>query len=166
MDFFDKFVRKLTLRTAYIGQAALAGVMFVIVANILLRRIWKPLPGTVEIVEILGAVLLALGVAYCAVTKGHIAVGVLVEKLSDRKEAVVESVTSFISLFFIGLLAWETMVYGSKMMEKGYTTAHLLIPLYPFIYLVGFGFIMLALVLLMDFVKSLMAIVILKGSEE
>lgn len=166
MDVLEKLIRGLTWKTAQIGQVALAGTMVIIVANIIMRQFWRPLAGTVEIVEILGAVLLALGVAHCAVKKGHIAVGVLVEKLSERKEAIVESAVNFIALIFVGLLAWETLVYGSKMMGRGYTTAHLLIPLYPFIYLVGFGFVMLTVVLLLEVIKCLVAAAVLKGSEE
>ncbi len=166
MEVLEKFIRELTWKTAQIGQVALAGVMFIIVANIITRQFGRPIAGTVEIVEILGAVLLAMGVAYCAVKKGHIAVGVLVEKLSERKEAIVEGTVNFIAFIFIGLLAWETLVYGTKMMERGYTTGHLLIPLYPFIYLVGFGFVMLAVVLLLEVIKCLVAAAVLKGSEK
>ncbi|MDO9574568.1 MAG: TRAP transporter small permease [Candidatus Contubernalis sp.] len=166
MESLEKLVRGLTWRTAQIAQVALAAVMFVIVANIILREFWRPLPGTVEIVEILGAVLLALGVANCAVKKGHIAVGVLVDKLSPRKEALVESAVNFVALIFISLLAWETLYYAGQMMRRGYSTAHLLIPLHPFIYLVGFGFVMLAVVLLLESVKCLVAFSTYKGSEE
>ncbi len=166
MESLEKLVRGLTWRTAQIAQVALAAVMLVIVANIILREFWRPLPGTVEIVEILGAVLLALGVANCAVKKGHIAVGVLVDKLSPRKEALVESAVNFVALIFISLLAWQTIYYAGQMMRRGYTTAHLLISLYPFIYLVGFGFVMLAAVLLLESVKCLVAFSTFKGSEE
>ena len=166
MEGLEKIIRALTWKTAQIGQVALAGVMFLIVANIIMRQIYRPIAGTVEIVEILGAVLLSMGVAYCAFKKGHIAVGFLVEKLSERKEAVVESVVNFIALIFVGMLAWETVVYGIKMMERGYTTGHLMIPLYPFIILVGFGFFMLAAVLLLEVIKCLVAAAVLKGSEK
>lgn len=166
MEGLEKFIQGLTWRTAQIGQIALAGVVFIIVGNIIMRQFWRPIAGTVEIVEILGAVLLAMGIAHCAVKKGHIAVGILVEKLSELKEALVESVTNFIAFIFISLLAWETLVYGAKMMERGYTTGHLLIPLYPFIFLVGIGFVMLAIVLLLEVIKCLIAVAVLKGSEK
>ncbi len=165
MEALEKIVRKLTWRTSQLGQLALAGATFVIVANIIMRFFWKPLPGTVEIAEILGAVILSLGVAYCAFMKGHIAVGVLVDNLSKRKEAAVDIIVNLISLFFSGLLAWETLVYATRMMGRGYTTAHLQLPLYPVIYLVGFGFIMLTVVLLRDVVNSLLVILQKKGSE-
>ncbi len=165
MDFINGFVKTLTAWTARVGQVALAAAMLIIVANIILREVWKPLPGTVEVVEIMGALLLSLGVAYCAVDKGHIAVGILVDKLPELKEAVVELVVSAISFFFASLLAWEMASYATSMMQRGYTTGHLLIPLYPFIYVVAFGFLMLALVLLRDILEAIRGIVLLKGRD-
>ncbi len=165
MDFISGFVKTLTTWTARVGQIALAAAMLIIVANIILREIWKPLPGTVEVVEIMGALLLSLGVAYCALDKGHIAVGLLVDKLPEFKEAVVELVVSSISFFFSSLLAWEMASYATSMMQRGYTTGHLLIPLYPFIYVVAFGFLMLALVLLRDILEAIRGIVLLKGRD-
>jgi len=163
MALLEKIVRTFTLRTAQIGQVALAAVMFLIVANVLMRIPWKPVPGTVELTEILGAVLLTMGVAYCQIVKGHIFVSVLVERFSPRVQGIIDAFTAIIALFFSSALAWETVVFAGRMMKRGYATAHLLIPIYPFIYLVGFGFVMLAIVLLRDFLKAV--ILAVKGSE-
>jgi TRAP-type C4-dicarboxylate transport system permease small subunit len=163
MNSFDKFVRILTMRTAQVAQLVLAFVMFIIVANVFTRRLGSPIPGTVEIVEMSGAVLLALAVAYTAILKGHIMVGVLVERFSPRLQAATELVVSAVSLYFSFLLARETFVFASRMMQRGYTTGHLLLPVAPSIYLVGFGFAMLVLVLFRDLLKAM--ITVIKGSE-
>jgi TRAP-type C4-dicarboxylate transport system permease small subunit len=163
MGILDKLVRMITWRTAQIGQAALAAVMFLIVANILSRMPWRPVAGTVELTEILGAVLLATGVAYCQMMKGHIFVGVLVEKFPPRVQGVVDSIVSIVSLFFAGLLAKETIAFGVRMAQRGYATPDLKIPISPVIYLVAFGFLMLAVVILRDLIKAI--IMIIKGSE-
>lgn len=159
----EKFVSALTVRTAQVAQIALFFAMFIIVANVI-TRIWgKPVPGSVELVEMSGAVLLGMAVAYTALMKGHIMVGVLVERFSPRAQAVVDLFTSAIALIFIYFLSRETFFFGIRMAERGYTTGSLRLPMAPSIYLVGFGFAMLALVLLMDTVKS--AIMVTKGSE-
>ncbi|MEW5921118.1 MAG: TRAP transporter small permease [Bacillota bacterium] len=164
MNFFERFVRTLTWRTAQVGQVALAAAMFIIVANVISRIPWKPVPGTVEIVEMAGAVLLGMGVAYTAAMKGHIMVGVLVEKFSPRIQAIVDVFTHVLALYFTYILARETIVYAARMMARGYVTANLLLPVYPAIYLVAFGFIMLALVVFKDLLKA--AIMAVKGSEK
>jgi TRAP-type C4-dicarboxylate transport system permease small subunit len=162
-NLFDRFVHALTLRTAQAAQLVLAFVMFIIVGNVISRIWWKPIPGTVELVEMSGAVLLALAVAYTAIMKGHIMVGVLVDRFPPRMQAAADIVVNTIALVFSFLLARETYVFGARMMQRGYTTGHLLLPIAPSIYLVAFGFTMLTLVLFRDLLKAVVAVT--KGSE-
>lgn len=164
MKYLDKFMEALSWRISQVAQAALLTVMVLIVANIIVREPFKPIPGTVEMVEILGAIILGLGVAYCQQKKGHIAVSVLVNRFSERKQALVDSITSVLAIFFMGLLSWEMIRYAGSMLARGYTTGHLEIPIAPFIYVVAAGFIMLALVMFKDFLKAIT--IALKGSEQ
>jgi TRAP-type C4-dicarboxylate transport system permease small subunit len=163
MAIIDKIVRALIWRTAQVGQIALVAVMALIVANVLLRIPGNPVPGTVEMTEILGSILLALGVAYTTLVKGHIFVSVLVDKFPPRIQYLVDSLTNIIALFFVYLLARETFVFAARMASRGYSTAHLLLPVAPSIYIVAFGFTMVGVVLLLDLVKSLIKVV--KGVE-
>lgn len=137
--------------------------MLIIVINVIIRIPWKPLPGTVELVEMSGAILLAAAIAYTALMKGHIAVGVLVDRLPVRVQAAVEILTSAVSLLFSSFLARETFLFAMRMSQRGYTTPNLLIPIAPAVLLVAFSFAMLALVLLLNLVKA--AAVLFKGSE-
>lgn len=163
LNLFDRFVQSLTWRTAQVAQIALFFSMAIIVANVIARIPWKPVPGTVEIVEMSGAVLLGLGVAYTAIMKGHIAVGVLVDTLPPRIQALVDTFVSAVSLFFTSILAWQIYNYALTSSQRGYTTGFLYIPLAPSIYLVAFGMFMVALVLFRDLLKALVALV--KGGE-
>ncbi len=163
IDNFERFVNMLATRTSQLAQVALVFAMAIIVANVVLRIPWRPVPGTVELVEISGAILLSLGIAYTAMMKGHIAVGILVEKLPERIQAIIDFIINTIALLFSCILAWEVFSYAASSMQRGYTTGHLNLPLAPYIYLVGFGLSMLALVLLKDMLKALVLAV--KGCE-
>ncbi len=154
ISLLEKFVHNLTLRTAQAAQLAMVLAMLIIVANVILRIPWKPIGGTVELVEMAGALLLALGVAYTAMTKGHIMVGILVDRFPPRIQGIVDLFVTSISLFFSFILARELLFYAINMMEKGYETGHLKIPMAPSIFIVSFGFMMLALVLLLDLIKA------------
>jgi len=154
ITLFEKFVHNLTLRTAQVAQLAMVLAMLIIVANVILRVFWKPIGGTVELVEMAGAILLALGVAYTAMTKGHIMVGILVDSFPPRLQGIVDLVINSIALFFSFILARELLLYAISMLEKGYETGHLKIPLAPSIFIVSFGFMMLALVLFLDLIKA------------
>lgn len=159
----EKIVNTLTWRTAQAAQLAMVLIMLIIVANIVLRQFWRPLGGTVELVEMAGAVLLALGVAYTALKKGHIMVGILVERLPARLQGTVEFIVSLLALFFCALLAREISFYAWNMMQRGYETGHLRMPLAPSIFIVAFGFFMLGLVLFLDLCKA--AVKISRGSD-
>ena len=159
----ERYVQALVWRTSQIAQVALFLSMAIIVANVLLRIPWKPIPGTVEIVEMLGAVLLALSVAYTGIMKGHIMVGVLIDRFSPRVQAAVDIFVSIVSLFFTYVLGRAIVSFAASSLASNYTTGFLYIPIAPAIYLVAFGFLLLALVLLLDLAKA--AVILFRRSE-
>ncbi len=163
LNLFERFVQILTWRTAQVAQLAMVVVMTITVTNVIIRIPLRPIGGAVELVEMSGAVLLGLGVAYTAIMKGHIMVGVLVERFSPRVRGAIELIVCIISLFFSYILARELLYFAYDRMIAGYETGHLKVPIAPSIYIVAFGFIMLALVLLLDMIKA--AITVIKGSE-
>lgn len=142
-------------RTSQFAQFALVLVMLVIVANILMRIWWKPLPGSYELVEIMGAVILSMGAAYCAIARGHVTVSLLLDKLSRKKQSAVDIFTSFISFIFISAIGWGLLKYAKMTYVRGLETSTLSIPLYPVYFLVAAGLIMLAITALLQLIKSI-----------
>lgn len=159
----ENVVQKLTQLTVRLAQVAMVFAMLVIVANVFLRVPFQPIGGTVELVEMAGAILLGLGVSYTAMMKGHITVGIFVDKLPLKMQALFGLLVNLIAFFFTFLLARELFNYAINMMQRGYQTGHLHIPVAPSIFLVAFGFVMLALVILVDLLKA--GSVLVKGSE-
>lgn len=149
----------LSLRLSEVGQAALFLIMLLIIGNIVLRYFWAPIKGTYEIVEILGALFLALGAAYCSATRSHIAVDFLVEKLSQRKQTVIDIFSNLISFVFITFISWGVMGYAWTIYHRGRETAALGIPLYPVCYLVSFGMYLLALVVLVELIRLIVVMI-------
>lgn len=163
MKVFERFVNKLSVMTVKISEVSLIFIMIVIVANVITRIRWKPVPGTVELVEMAGGIMLATAIAYTSYKKGHIMVSVLMEKFSVRVQGIVGSVISTLSLVFIILLTKEAYVFAGRMLSRSYVTGHLNIPLAPSIYLVGTGFLMVCLVIVLDILKA--AITAVKGKK-
>jgi len=163
LNSFERLVQGLTWRTAQVAQVALFVVMAITVANVIIRVPFSPMGGAVELVEMSGAVLLGLAVAYTAIMKGHIMVGVLVERFSPRMQGLIDLITSILALFFSYILAREILFFAYDRMVAGYVTGHLRLPIAPSIYLVAFGFIMLVLVLTLDLIKAVT--IVIKGSE-
>jgi hypothetical protein len=67
---------------------------------------------------------------------------------------VIEIFVSAVALFFTSVLTVEIFRFGTRMLQRGYVTGHLQLPIAPAIYLVAFGFLMLALVLLRDLLMA------------
>lgn len=155
MNKLEKFTNALARRSSQLGEIAMVLAMGVIVTNIVMRAVWKPLPGSYELVEIMGAVILSLGVGYCAVARGHVTVTLMVDKLSIRKQAAVDMLTSLISLVFISAVGWGLLRYAGTALKKGLETSTLSIPLYPVYLLVAAGLILLAMTALVEFLKSI-----------
>jgi len=83
--------------------------------------------------------------AYCQVEKGHISVGLLVERLSRRQQAVVDSITYTIALVMCTVTIWRTVVKGIYVFEENPVSAILRIPDAPFVMLVAFGWFILVI---------------------
>jgi len=130
-------------------------MMLLVVGNIMLRIVWRPIFGTYDFVMFLGSVVVAFALAYCAIQGGHVAVDILVARFSPRTQAIIDSSTSILSIGIFAIIAWQCSVYGTDMWRTGEVSMSVHIPFYPFVYGVGFGCAVLGLVLLADLFKSL-----------
>lgn len=138
-----------------IGQGFLIAMFLLVCANILLRIIWQPIRGTFEIVELLGSVVVSCSIAYCALQKGHVAIGFIVERFSPRTQAIIDIVAGIISFGLFIIIVWQLGEYGTRMWRAGETSLLLGIPLYPFAYCAGFGCLLITIVILIDLSNAL-----------
>jgi TRAP-type C4-dicarboxylate transport system permease small subunit len=141
------------------GGGALVGIAIVVTVNVLIRIGWRPIAGVYELVSFLGGMMIALGVGWCAVEKGNVAIGVLVERFSPRVQAIVRSITTSLSLLIVAIIAWHSVVFGTAVRVRGYASDVLDIPVFPFIYAIAVGFGVLGLVLLIELFNWLAKVV-------
>ena len=165
MEGLERFVYWVTHRLSMVAQTALFLIMLIILANIVMRYFWAPIKGTYEMVEVLGALFLSLGAAYCAVTRSNIAVEFAVEMLSPKKQTLVDIGTNLISFLFIAFISWGVLEYAGTVYQRGRETAALGLPLFPVYYLVSLGMFLLALVVLTELIR-LILVLALKGGEK
>ena len=131
-------------------------LMLLVVSNVVLRAVFKsPILGSYEYVGFLTAVMIGLALAYCAVQNGHIAIGLMVDRLCCRTQAGVDIMVNATALGFWGLVAWYIAKYAGSMTSSGVVSPTTQTPFYPFVYLVAFGLLALCLVLLVQLVDSL-----------
>jgi TRAP-type C4-dicarboxylate transport system permease small subunit len=152
---FDRMVRLLSKFCDQIAQAGLFAMFLLIFINILLRKVWKPIFGTYDYACFLSAIVVAFAMAHCAVQGGHTQVDLFVARFSQRVQGIIGSITGILSLGLFSLITWQCILLANDIRRAGEVSMTALLPFYPYIYAVAFGCALLSLVILVDFIKSL-----------
>lgn len=138
-----------------ISQVSLAALIILVVLNIILRKVWHAIFGTYDFVGFMTSIIVAFGVGYLALRKGHIAVDMFMEKLPKRVQAWIDGIGSLLSFGIFGVVTWQCVVFGNAVLKSGERSMTSLTPFYPFLWVLAVGFAILCLVLFMDFIKNL-----------
>jgi TRAP-type C4-dicarboxylate transport system permease small subunit len=129
-----------------IGASALAMMMFLTAMDVGLRYAFnRPLAGAFELVEYLMAIVIPFSIVFCAYRNQHVAVELILGKLSDKIQLYVNIATTFASIVFIIAIAWQSFLYIKETYSYGTTSAVLLIPTYPFVVPIAIGLAAFAL---------------------
>jgi len=162
MNTLEKAVRRLVVVMYYIAGGAITVMMLLTCADVLLRYSttlyakfgWKilssvkPIPGTYELVCLLGVVAAAFAMAHTSLQAGHVSVNFVVRLLSEKVQAVFQIITGSIGTLFFAVLCWQSVVYAEKTRALGEVSMTLQFPFYPFVYGVAFSSFAVCLVLI------------------
>jgi TRAP-type C4-dicarboxylate transport system permease small subunit len=137
----------------------LAGLILIVMvlltcANIVFRMFWVPISGTYELMGFAGALLTAFALAYTQVKKGHISVDVLVNVFPQKVQWVLSAINNGMCFIFFMLAGWQLAIKANTLRTTGEVTETLRIIYYPFTYAVALGCVVLALILLTDFLRQ------------
>jgi TRAP-type C4-dicarboxylate transport system permease small subunit len=155
MGVLDKFYRILNLVFIWFAGLCLAAMILITCANIFLRVVWIPLKGTYELMGYFGALVTAFALGYTQMKKAHIAVDVLVMLFKPKVQLILQGINSLICAIFFSIAGWQLSQYATTLWKTGEVTETLLIAYYPFAYGVAGGCLLLALVMLVEFLKLL-----------
>ena len=142
-----------------VGGWALAAMMLLTFADVFGRNaLNRPIIGSFEITECLMAILAPAGMAYVTITKAQIRVEVLIKRLPQRAQSILYIITTFITLCVCAVLAWRSFVATKTAYVGGSVWGILLIPTYPFVFVVSLGITLLGLSFLAEFISSLQGV--------
>jgi TRAP-type C4-dicarboxylate transport system permease small subunit len=158
MAFFERAVHAVAKICDRIAQAAVVAMLLLVVGNILLRIVWKPILGTYDLAGFIGAILIAFAIGYCALQRGHIQVELLVARLPERVQGIIDSITGILSLGIFSLITWQCNLLANHIRRVGEVSMSAHISYYPYIYGVAFGCGLLCMVILVDLIKSLVKV--------
>ncbi len=147
MERLTGFVQRLASLFNTVAAAAVVGMMALTCLDVGLRFFRHPIPGTYEIVGLLGAVFVSFSLARTSVDQGHIAVDFLVQRLPRRVQYVVEALNAGICAVLFTVVGWQCMRYAVDLKASGEVSMTLQIPIHPFVFGIGMGCAMLSVVL-------------------
>lgn len=139
----------------YAACLAVVVMMLLSCADVALRLFGVPIPGTYEMVGFLGTVIISFALAYTSIQRGHVAVELIFEKLPPRAQCFVEAAGNLIGTALFVIMAWQCLAYATDLRHSGEVSLTLQMPIHPFVYGIALGSGILALVLLVDFIRSL-----------
>ena len=159
-NYLDKVLMPVTRVVNSVGSGILLAMVLLMGVNVILRYLFaRPIKGSVELEEFMLVVLVFLGVSYTAVRKGHVRIDFVVSRFPEPVQAVINSITSLLSLALCSLIVWRSAIWAQHNWGHNTTSVILRVPLFPFMYVVVFGSALLCLVLLAEFLQSLAQVV-------
>ena len=154
-DRIDHWIKKIARALGEIAGWLLFACMIIVTLNVILRKVFNnPLLGTYEWVGILSAVMISLGLAYCATVGGHIAIDFIVNKMKPGLQRIIAIICGSISCLVMGGVTVSLFQYANKLAQSGEVSPTTKIPFYIFVYIAGVGFVAFLAVLLLDLYRS------------
>jgi TRAP-type C4-dicarboxylate transport system permease small subunit len=147
---YRRLIERLSWIFNQVAIWSLLGMTVLTCADVIGRLFRRPIIGTYEIVGFLGAAVAAFAVARTTLERGHVAVEVVVAKLSSRTQKVIYVITQILSIFLFVVLAWESVRYGNDLRTSGEVSMTLQIPFFTVVYGIAFSAGLVCLVLVAD----------------
>ena len=141
----DRFLRALAL----CGGAVLLGLMALITFDVVMRYVLRlPFLGAYEMTELAMALIVFLGLPYCAATRGHVAVDVLGRWLDRPALRWIGVLINLAGAALLAVMAWQAGLFAIGSRARGEATNMLAIQSWPFELLTAASMALFALVLL------------------
>lgn len=145
-----------------IGMVMMTVMMVFVALDVTLRKLFdSPILGSIEITQFMLAICVAFALAQCTIDRGHVSIDLFIGRLATRARARLGIVTGLLAFGSCVLVTWQLINYIFIIKEANNVSNVLKIPMWPFVGLVAFGFILFCIVLFVQFLEY-----ILEGSEK
>jgi len=151
----EKTITATAEKANWISAAALIIMMLLTTLDVILRVFKSSVPGTYEIIGLLGALVTSFSLGYTSVEKGHIAVDFLVMRFSPKAQALIGATNALIAAVLFGIITWQSLLYGMDLLNKGQVSPTIQMPMYPFVFGIAIGCGLLTLVLIVELLHEL-----------
>lgn len=149
-----KIIERFSRVCGVVSMVFLVIMMMLTVTDVLLRALFNtPVKGSLELTEYFMVITGFLGIAWCAVKRSHVKVDLILSHLPLRAQTIIDAFTLFLGMTVVPLVAWQGFAQVRRAYLEGAVSEALDIPNFPFYGIVGFGYGLMFLVLLIIFVE-------------
>ena len=143
-----------------VAGTVLAMMMFLTALDVGLRYVFnRPIPGALELVEYMMAIIVPFALTVTAFSRAHIGVDLVMERFPKRFQLYTACFTHLITFVFYVVVTWRCLLNIGEQYDSGMTSAVLLIPNYPFVASLTVAFALLSVITLLHFVEKLNEVV-------
>jgi TRAP-type C4-dicarboxylate transport system permease small subunit len=115
----------------------------------------SPIPGSYEIIQYIMPMVVAFGMAQCALKKKHVQIDLITSLLPNRIQQFLKSIAYLIMFIMFALISWQSFLRATGMYASGQYTEVLYMPIFPFVYTVVLSCAALSIVALRMFFQYL-----------
>jgi TRAP-type C4-dicarboxylate transport system permease small subunit len=153
MNRFLDQVKSLSRFINIIAGVSLVFLMSLTLADVVLRSLKMPIPGTYELVALSSAVVIGFSLPFTSWMRGHIYVDFVLVKCSKGVRDGLNLATRLLVLILFLLIGWNLIRYGIALHRSGEVSLTLNMPFYPIAYGLGICSFIQCLVMFCDMVK-------------
>jgi TRAP-type C4-dicarboxylate transport system permease small subunit len=139
---------------SWIAAVAITSIVFLTVADVILRRFRRPIDFTYEVVILLGAIAIGFSIPQTTLDKGHVLMDFLTERLPQGLQKMFSSITRFLGIGTFAIFGWRIFLFGNNLWRTGEITPILQMPTYPVAYGLGVCCFVECLVLFYDMLAN------------
>ncbi len=150
----NKITRQLVELMNYLAALSIIAMMLLTCADVLLRLFKHPILGTYELVGLFGALTIAFAIPATTLSKGHVAVDFLVERLPALGQKICATIATLLGLLLFALIAWQSFLYANILRSSGEVTLSLEMPFYPVVYAISAASLLVCIVLFIELTTS------------
>jgi TRAP-type transport system small permease protein len=142
-----------------LGIVVLLAMTAMTVVDVIGRIFKRPIVGGTEITEFMMVTIVFLCIGWAAIKGKMITVDLLTMRLPLKVQSILNVITMFIGLIVVVIITWRSYLATIDIQNDRVTTMILHIPSAPFMWILSFGFSILCLVMLAQFIHNVAKVV-------
>jgi len=155
----DKFTKQLAGWFNWVAIVGLVLMLTTLVVDVLGSKLFHhPVPGSVDILGLMGLIVGAFALGEAEILGNHIRVDFVTIRLSDRAKNIFGVISSLFTLAMIAIIIFTGTKYSLMLQKVGGGSQTLEIPFYPFTYIMTLTFIPLFLLILIETIQFILKV--------